>query len=81
MYLKPTAVKRVVDLNPVDTSHVRIPINFQGIRLIFKFTLKFDLFYHTALHARSFGRPRRRLKWRVLKCPAEFHNHVRERTL
>ena len=41
MYLKPAAVKIVVDLNQVDTKHVRIPRNFQGVQLIFKSSLKF----------------------------------------
>jgi len=34
MYLKPAAVKIVVDLNQADTLHVRIPRNFQGVRLL-----------------------------------------------
>jgi hypothetical protein len=67
MYLKHAAVKSVVDLNQVDTKHVSITRNFVGVRLIFKFTLKIDLFYHIALQTRSFGRPWRRLTWRVLK--------------
>ena len=56
--LKSAAVKSVVGLMQVDTNHVPIPRNYQRVRLIFKFTLK--VIYHTALQARSFGRPQHR---------------------